>query len=211
MTARSRGGDLRAVLRIGRCTGGRATSPTCKPNVSRAVLLHRNSTSIVYLNGRVPRPAARTSAIRVSLTPPGQSNPRVPLVNVLLPSSAWTAFARQAFGLRAARPWEGDGLQTELSTVTVRAAQIAHDRLRPTLQWTALAPAGTAFATAVGSCVAAIPTCPGALQTLAGADGSAHFAARPNVLRTTAAAQILSFRATTAEGSLFDLTMPWPH
>ena len=47
--------------------------------------------------------------------------------NRLLPASAWTRFAGQGFGLRVARPWEGDLLPYDVTTIAVRWRHSDHE------------------------------------------------------------------------------------
>jgi hypothetical protein len=213
LTARSRAAkDAKFVLRVGRCTGGRPTLPTCEPDVSRVVVLHPRTTSIIHLNARVLRPSARTNAVRVTLTKPGQivrphKTPFAGLVDMLLPASAWTTYAQRAFGVRVARPWEGDGLPYDLTALTARTAQINHDRLRATMAWTAtgLAP-GAAVTTAVSPCAAA---CPLSWQDVANQIGHVGFGERPFLPRTDDR-QVFDLSARGPDGNLFSLAMPWP-
>jgi hypothetical protein len=214
LTARSRAKDARAVLRIGRCVGGPSTSPSCPPAFSRAVLLHPRRTIIVGVSALVPRPIARTNAIRVSLTPRGRvvrphASRNVAMVDMLLPASAWTTYADQAFGLRITRPWEGDRLPYDVRTIAVRAAQIDQNRLRPTLSWTARGVAPEAIVTTtLGPCTGGA-ACRYAWQRMANQIGRVGFGGRPHATRTDAR-QLLTFAARTLNGSLFDLVMPWP-
>jgi hypothetical protein len=211
MTARSRAKDVRTVLRIGACTGGPQTSLNCQPTVNRLVVLHPGSTTITHLNGRVRRPV-RTNAIRVTLTRPGQvvhppRSPFVGIVDMVLPASAWTTFADRAFGVRVARPWEGDRLPYELTALTAGSAQIDRDRLRTTMAWTAagLAP-GAIVTTTVGRCPAA---CPLSWQEVTNQIGRVGFGERP-FLRRTDDRQVLDLAARGPDGNLFSLVMPWP-
>jgi hypothetical protein len=215
LTARSREKDLRAVLRIGRCDGGPPTFPACPPSVSHAVVLHPDTTTIVHLNGRVRRPSTRTNAIRVTLTRPGQvvspgRSQFVGLVDMLLPASAWTTFPGQRFGLRVARPWEGEGTPYDVTAVTARSAQLDHERLRATLAWTAASiPPGTPVTTDAGSCATAGAGCRRFPSTVANQIGRAGFGGRPALARADPRAA-LGFSARTPSASLFDLVMPWP-
>jgi hypothetical protein len=215
LTARSRAQDLTAVLRIGRCTGGPPTSPICDPNASEVVRFHPGRTTIAHMTAVVPRPDARTDAIRISLTPRGvivrpYRSRRAGIVDMLLPSSAWTAFAQQAFGLRVSRPWEGDALPYDLRSVGLRAAQIDRDRLRASLRWSANAPPATTVTTVAGRCVPADAACAALVrQTTATPARTATFSARPT-LRRVVARQTLLVDATTPDGYLFTLKMPWP-
>jgi hypothetical protein len=213
LTARARTKDVRTVLRIGRCTGGPPTFPDCHPDVNRAIVLHPRTTTIVHVNGRVRRPSPRTNAIRISLTRPGQivrpyRSQFVALVDLLLPVSAWTTFSGRRFGLRVARPWEGEGLPYDLTSVTAGAAQEDHDHLRATLSWTAALPAGTPVKTVAGPCPPG-QACGLSSQTVANQAGRAGFGMRPDLART-ARRQLLTFGARTPSASLFDLVMPWP-
>jgi hypothetical protein len=214
LTARSRKSDERAVLRIGRCVGGPSTFPSCPPAFSRAVLLHPRRTIVVSVSALLPRPIARTNAIRISLTPRGKivrpyRSPHVAMVDMLLPAIAWTTYADRAFGLRVLRPWEGDRLPYDVRTIAARAAQIDQDRLRPTLSWTARGVAPQALVTTtVGACTAGT-VCPYAWQRMANQIGRVGFGGRPHVRRTEER-QLLTFGARTLSGSLFDLVMPWP-
>ncbi len=214
LTARSRTKDFRAVLRIGRCVGGPSAFPSCPPALSRAVLLHPRRTIVVSVSALVRRPIARTNAIRISLTPRGRvARPHkgrtVAMVDMLLPASAWTTYPDRAFGLRIARPWEGDRLPYDVRTIAVRAAQIDRDRLRPTLSWTARGVAPQAIVTTTaGPCMEA-PACRYAWQRMANQIGRVGFGGRPHATRTDAR-QVLTFGARTLNGSLFDLVMPWP-
>lgn len=214
LTARSRAKDVRAVLRIGRCVGGPSMSPSCPPAFSRAVLLHPRRTIVVSVSALVPRPRARTNAIRVSLTPRGKvvrphRSRNVAMVDMLLPASAWTTYADRAFGLRITRPWEGDRLPYDVRTIAVRAAQIDLDRLRPTLSWTARGVAPQAIVTTtVGPCTGDA-ACRYAWQRMANQIGRVGFGGRPHATRTDAL-PLLTFGARTLNGSLFDLVMPWP-
>jgi hypothetical protein len=201
------------VLRIGRCSGGPVATPSCEPAISRAVLLHPRRTTIVAVSARVRAPSAGRDAIRVSLTPPGRvvrpSSPRVAIVDMLLPASAWTRFAGQGFGLRVARPWEGDLLPYDVTTIAVRGSQVDAGRLDATLAWTARLPAGTLVSTTAGQCQAADAGCPPVSQTAAGAGGRASSERRQPLPRVRSR-QMLTYGARTSEGSLFDLVMPWP-
>jgi hypothetical protein len=214
LTARSRRSDVRAILRIGRCVGGPPTFPSCPPAFSQAVLFHPHRTTFVRLGALVPRPNPRTNAVRVSLTPRGKvvrpyRSPGVAYADMLLPASAWTTYADRAFGLRVARPWEGDGLPYDVRTVAARAAQIDHDRLRPTLSWTARGVAPQAIVTTTAGPCATGVACPYVWQRMANQIGRVGFGGRPHVRRTEAR-QVLTFGARTLNGSLFDLVMPWP-
>lgn len=214
LTARSRAKDFRAVVRIGRCVGGPSASPSCPPAFSRAVLLHPRRTIVLSVSALVPRPIARTNAIRVSLTPRGRvvrphRSRNVAMVDMLLPASAWTTYPDQAFGLRITRPWEGDRLPTDVRTIAVRAAQIDAGRLRPTLSWTARGVAPQAIVTTtVGPCTGDA-ACRYAWQRMANQIGRVGFGGRPHATRTDAR-QLLTFGARTLNGRLFDLVMPWP-
>lgn len=211
LTARSRAKDVRTVLRIGACTGGPPTLLDCRPTVNHVVVLHPGRTTIAHLNGRVPRPV-RTNAIRVSLTRPGQvvrasRSPFAGLVDMLLPSSAWTTFADRAFGVRVARPWEGDAQPSEVAALTARTAQIDHNRLRATLAWTATGlPPGATVTTTSGACAAA---CPFSWQDVANQIGRVGFAERPS-LRRTDDRQVFNLAARAPGGNLFSLVLPWP-
>jgi hypothetical protein len=214
LTARSRAKDVRAILRIGRCVGGPSTFPSCPPAVSQAVLLHPRRTTFVRLGGLVPPPNPRTNAVRVSLTPPGRvvrpyRSPRAGLVDMLLPASAWTTLAGRSFGVRIARPWEGDGLPYDVRTIASRAAQIDEGRLRPTLSWTAAGVAPQAIVSTTAGPCAAGAACPFAWQRMANELGRVGFGGRPHVPRIEPG-QVLTFGARTLNGSLFDLVMPWP-
>jgi len=214
LTARSRTKDFRAVLRIGRCVGGPSRSPSCPPAFSRAVLLHPRHTIVLRVSALVPRPIARTNAIRVTLTPRGKvvrphRSRNVAMVDMLLPASAWTTYADRAFGLRVVRPWEGDRLPYDVRTIAVRAAQIDAARLRPTLSWTARGVAPQAIiTTTVGPCTGDA-ACVYAWQRMANQVGRVGFGGRPHATRTDAR-QLLTFAARTLNGSLFDVVMPWP-
>jgi hypothetical protein len=214
MTARSRAKDVSAVLRVGRCTGGPVRTPRCEPQVSRRVVLHPGRTTILHLNARVQRPRGARGAMRVSLTPPGRvvrpSSPFVAIVDMLLPASAWTSFAGQRFGLRVARPWEGDRLAYDARTIDARGSQVDADRLRATLSWTARAiPAGTVVTTTTGECRAAGAACPPPGESVSNQIGRAGEGRRP-LLPRAEPKQVLTYAARTAEGPLFDLVMPWP-
>ena len=213
MTARSRARDVRAVMRVGRCTGGPVATPACEPAVNRPVVLHPGRTTIVHLNARVRRPSPTRDAVRVSLTPPGRvvrpSSPAVAIVDVLLPSSAWTVFPGQRFGLRVARPWEGDGLPYDITTIAARGSQVDADTLQATLGWTADIPPGTVVTTTAGTCPAGGVACPPPSETMADRLGHANESRNPRLQRA-APKQVLSYGARTADGSMFDLVMPWP-
>jgi hypothetical protein len=213
LTARSRATDVRAVLRIGRCVGGPATFPSCPPAFSQRVLLHPHRTIVVSVSALVPRPIVRRNAIRISLTPPGRvvrpyRSPRAGIVDMLLPASAWTRYADRSFGLRIARPWEGDELPYDVATIAARASQIDRERLRPTLSWTAAGVAPQAVVTTtVGPCAAGA-SCR-AWQRMADLVGRVGFGGRPHLVRMETR-QVLTLDARTLDGSLFNLVMPWP-
>jgi|GEM_PF-7013369 len=215
LTGRSRAKDMRTVLRVGRCTGGPPTFPICEPvSPGRAVTFRPGRTTVVNLNVRVPRPSVKTNAIRISLTPPGRvvrpfSSPFVGIVEVLLPASAWTTFAGRSFGLRVARPWEGDHLPYDVRSVAARSAQLDHDHLRPTLAWVAQVPVATQVTTQVEPCSVALTLCVRSWQTVSNQIGRASFGERPRLVRTEAE-ETLSFGARGTSGRLFTLTLPWP-
>jgi len=148
VTARSRTREREAVLRIGRCSGGPPVFPVCEPRVNRVVRFRPDSTTVAHVTALVARPSARTDAIRISLTGRGQvvrpyTSPGVGFVQMLLPARAWSTFTGQSFGLRVARPWEGDHLPYDVTAVGARTAQLDSDRVRPTFSWTATAPSET--------------------------------------------------------------------
>jgi hypothetical protein len=213
LTARSRRSDVRAVLRIGRCVGGPATFPSCPPAASRQVLLHPHRTIVVAFGALVLRPRARTDAIRVSLTRPGRvvrpsGGRRAGIVDMLLPRSAWTRYADRTFGVRIARPWEGDDLPYDVGTLAVRAAQIDHLRLRPTVSWTAAGVAPQAVvSTTLGPCAGGAAC--HSWQRMADLVGRVGFGGRPNLVRAQTR-QLLAFDARTLNGTLFSLVLPWP-
>lgn len=213
LTARSRRKDVRVVLRIGRCVGGPATFPSCPPAASRRVLLHPHRTVVVRFQGLVLRPRKRTNAIRVSLTAPGRvvrpyRSPHAGIVDMLLPARAWTRYADRSFGVRIARPWEGDALPHDVQAIAVRAAQIDHLRLLPTLSWTAAGvPPQGVVTTTIGPCAAGAPC--RAFQRMADQHGRVGFGARPNLVRTETR-QVLTFEASTLDARLFNLVLPWP-
>ncbi len=215
MTARARSRDLTLVLRIGRCTRGRPTLPTCEPNASRRVRLHPSKTSIVHMTALVPRPFARTNAIRISLTPRGRivrahRDPFAGIVDMLLPASAWTKFPAVAFGVRIARPWEGDGLPVDVRALTALGTQVSATALRASLQWHATAPPATPITTVFGPCAMAIDPCvPFSGVTTLSPVGTGAFSVR-RTLEPPNGTRILEFKAATAGNFLFGLRMPWP-
>jgi len=213
LTARSRGHDVRAVLRIGRCIDGPATFPSCPPAASRRVLLHPHRTIVVAFDALVLPPRARRDAIRVSLTRPGRvvrpyRSPRAGIVDMLLPRSAWTRYADRSFGVRIARPWEGDALPYDVGTIAARAAQIDHLRLRPSLSWSAAGVAPQAVvSTTLGPCADGAPC--RSWQRMADLVGRVGFGGRPTLVRVQTR-QLLAFDARTLDGTLFSLVLPWP-
>lgn len=128
---------------------------------------------------------------------------------MLLPASAWTTFSGQRFGLRVARPWEGDRLPYDVTSVDVRAAQKDHAHLLATLTWTAALAAATPITTIAGACPTPAGACGLSSQTTANQIGRASFGMRPDLTRTIHR-QPLTFSARTPSTFLFDLVMPWP-
>jgi hypothetical protein len=213
LTARSRRRDVRVVLRVGRCVGGPATFPSCPPAAGRRVLLHPHRTVVVAFRALLRRPRARTDAIRVSVTRPGRvvrpyRSPRAGIVDMLLPASAWRRYAGRTFGVRIARPWEGDRLPYDVGEIAARAAQIDHLRLRPSVSWSAAGVAPQAVvATTLGPCAGGAAC--RSWQRMADLVGRVGFGGRPHLVRAQTR-QLLAFDARTLDGTLFSLVLPWP-
>jgi hypothetical protein len=219
VTARSRSAPMNAVLRIGRCTGGPPTLPICEPNASRAVRFSPRATTIIRMNATVPLPLARSDAIRISLTPPGRivrpnvdahkGDPQARIVDMLLPSSAWTGFVGGVFGVRIQRPWEGDLLPYDVRSIGARGAQLRTDDLRASLSWRVGPAAATTMTTTAGCSTPAAICNPFARPATTSATATTYFQARPTLHRT-AAREVLRVGLDAARDTLLRLTLPWP-
>ena len=167
----------------------------------------------------MPRPLARSDAIRISLTPPGRivrpnigarkGDPQAGIVDVLLPSSAWEDFAGAAFGVRIQRPWEGDRLPYDVRAFGARGAQLRTDDLRASLSWRVGAAAPTTITTTAACSTPAAICRPFARATTTSATATTYFQARPTLHRA-AAHELLRVGLDAAGDTLLRLTMPWP-
>jgi hypothetical protein len=216
LTARSRKHDVRAILRIGRCTGGPIYFPLCQPNVSRRVTLHATKTTFMRLIADVPRPSHRVDAIRVSVTPPGKvvrpygASAAAGMADLLLPARAWTAYPDRTFGLRLYQPWEADHeIAYDVRSLRAHGAQVASDALRPTLAWKVSASRTTQIQTVVSACAGTLQCQPLTTEKTIPAGGTRRYLDRPLIKRNGRPA-IWSFFTRSGDGVVFNVTLPWP-
>lgn len=214
LTARSRPGAARRyVLRAGLCRGENTGHVDCPPSFARAVTLDPGRTRILAVDARLPLPRGARRAAFVTLTPatnrpPRHRGARSLVASLLLPDRAWRSYPGRRFGLRVYRPWEGEGSPFDVLSVSTNAPQAGATTMVPVLGWS-LRAARSADVTTIVSACGGLAGCPQRESTqTVGPAGTARFASRPSLERSRPG--YWSFYARSADGVLFNVTMPWP-
>jgi hypothetical protein len=210
LTARSRPGAARRyVLRAGACRGANTGHVACPPSFSRAVTLSAQRTTILAVDARLrissgPRRAALVTLTAATARPPSRRGAQSPVASLLLPDRAWRAYPGRRFGLRVYRPWEGSPV--DVRSVTADATQLSPAAIWPVLGWS-LRTDRSVVVTTIASACGGLAACPQQATTQTVGAPGARFAGRPSLQRSRPG--YWSFFARSADGALFNATMPW--
>lgn len=197
--------DRTVELRVGRCTGGQLSYPTCPSAYVFPVRVPAHGRRLVWHSVRLRQPPPRQDTIELSVTFPGARAPfgtSRHLGNVLLRGRAWRQGSSEPYGYRTPRRTTGP----EILRGRVDVPALSSTSVRPLIAWQA---GGSAeLTTTLQACQRVSLACVTPLATRTWDTSAAAFQRR--VIVRARGPEALRLDVTNGDETVMQVQLPWP-